>query len=178
MENRKHEAICTELHNGFKKIKEDMKLKKCSKCFGNLNKVIIENHGKGGFFKALECEDCLERQDIKKLTDEELYDYMCPCCGQTTNDGYVRGEPCQCGEDEAEEKKSYEKDGYIEVNCPSCNTEQWMLGTKKEGVCCECGEGFDNECADDCMKDKLKELTTQKNNLNRKISALKKATLN
>ena len=152
--------------------------KRCSKCLGKLNKIVIENHSKGGFFKALECEDCLERQDIEKITQEELEDYMCMACGSTIHDGYDRTKPCKgCMDESKEERESYTKDGYIEVNCSNCNTEQWMIGTKKEGICCECGEGFDNEYADDCIKDKIKELSEQRNKLNRQITTLKKSNL-
>ncbi len=48
-------------------------IKKCDYCGGKLDNILIENHGQGGWFKALECLDCCKRFNIVRLeTIEEI----------------------------------------------------------------------------------------------------------
>lgn len=99
----------------------------------------------------------------------------CNACGNY----YILGGGCpSCTEEQAKEDQSYIDDGYIEVDCPYCNKTQWMIGHKIKGICCECGERIYNEECEDFIKEKIEEFTQQRNKLNRRLSALKKATLN
>jgi hypothetical protein len=47
--------------------------------------------------------------------------------------------------EEEYERDSYHKQGMEETRCTSCYTTQWMKTNKLDGVCCECGAGFENE---------------------------------
>ncbi len=46
-------------------------IKECDECGGKLYKMSIENHGAGGWFKALECFECSKQFNIRKFTSEE-----------------------------------------------------------------------------------------------------------
>ena len=80
----------------------------------------------------------LKNQISRKISTLKKAPEQPECCACGYND-------CQCSFYEKQEIMSYLKDGYVEVYCDRCNAKQWMLINKPEGVCCECGESFDNE---------------------------------
>jgi hypothetical protein len=46
-------------------------IKECDRCGSQLSKVEIENHGQGGWFNAVECDNCGKRFNITKFTQED-----------------------------------------------------------------------------------------------------------
>ncbi len=104
------------------------------------------------------CPDC--KKDVPSYCLEEEGG-GCPEC----NEAYDKAEA-------EKERQEYYKIGYSETQCGYCCTTQWMDTKKPVGKCCECGEDFDNE-----NYDEVEDLKNQRNKLNRKISTLKKASL-
>ena len=116
------------------------------------------------------CDKCHKPLDDIK---EPFEGCDCAICLDCAN---VREEEKASLEAFQREQEEYHNEGYSEVSCGSCNTKQWMLRTKPEGVCCECGNSFYNEDYD--KEAHLKQVQEQRNKLNRQITTLKKATLN
>lgn len=179
-------------------------LDKCEKCSGKSYRTFFYE-GNIIFF-GMVCDDprCGHRHSVRNATEAEIEELACPCCGYDARKAILDTEGgCPgCAEAEHQERQSYYDDGYDETTCNRCNTTQWMLVTKFDGTCCECGEGIENENYDE-IKDKQQELVKIlqdisgvdryaqcptmkkiqlevlngiKNNLNRKIATLKKAS--